>query len=185
MAQRILKKDDAYRFMGAYIDFLFFVCNKCNVFGRKLDFEEFFYKSPKDRMRCIMEFDKHPRLLDDFLFINRRMLPPERIQIYDGFSKRISGEFIILKYLQEHAIFLSMINPMFYAVKALTEDFSDVVRVKPPVLVRTILYPHNDRVIYDGNILVTRGSVDPDIAIRLEQEYEKALFEERVIMTLV
>ena len=87
----------------------------------------------------------------------------------------IIGQFLIIKYTPEYAVFVQVENKDsigVYAVKGLTDSVAFVTKKQTPLMLTATLMPFEGKIIYDGLI-----SIDPDIKYpdeliaALEKEY--------------
>lgn len=122
---------------------------------------------------CREAFLKNGRLLDDFLTSNADCLTNGQILILKGFKKQIHSDFVILKCLIKHAIFIDTKTDKFYAVKSLSDRFDDFFK-NFPVLVKTTILPFYDQIIYDGFIESPTIYLGPEMTRSLTAMYAKA-----------
>jgi hypothetical protein len=93
---------------------------------------------------------KEGALLDEFATQNAASLPDADIALVQSWKHRRMGEFILLKELKKHAIFLAQ-DPTgdVLAVKGLYSPFSDIFPYFP-MMGKTVLLPYEGEIISDG-----------------------------------
>jgi hypothetical protein len=137
------------QYIEAHLDFLFYVGKRTKILNKTMDFKAFKNLGTKKKFDCREEFLKNPELLNDYLGLNFERLENEQIKILEGFKKRISGDFVILKYLKDYAVFVDLKKSEVYLVKALGDKFEEMISETPKMVKATIL-PFKEKIIYDG-----------------------------------
>ncbi len=95
---------------------------------------------------------KDNQVLDGFLRENPFGLSAEEIDIAAGFRHRLSGRFIMMKQLKEHAIFTD--DNYAYGVLALSTPLEMVMHYATlPCMVEAVLLPFKGKIIYDGFLM--------------------------------
>lgn len=90
-------------------------------------------------------------LLEYFVSENPARLPDEDLGIASSWKHRIEGSFFVYKYLVKHTIFIDDKTPSrAYGVYGIVSPIEDVIEPPLPVLVKTVLLPFKDKIIYDG-----------------------------------
>lgn len=89
----------------------------------------------------------------------------------------------MLKCLSEHAVFKSIDNGKFYAVKALSDSFEELIPEYPAILELNIL-PFKGHIIYDGFIKGGNIKTGANIKKTLIEEYKQAKKNKEIITTL-
>lgn len=98
-------------------------------------------------------YDK-PEVIDAFIQEYKEKIRPEDADIVQSWKNYVRGKFICAKYFAEYAAFYSLEHNVFFAVNGITEDFEDVVELKPPYVVATTLLPFKDKIIWDGLVMI-------------------------------
>ena len=142
-----LDQDEYNLFLKTHLALLHFSGLKGNIISLNTSLEKFTNLSFENKFKCREYLYEHPHLLDEFLQANSASLGIDEISVIKNFKKKISGNFIILKCLKKHAIFLKGDNT--YAVKALGDSFHEFFSYFPVTVTATIL-PFKDKIIYDG-----------------------------------
>jgi len=117
---------------------------------------------------------ENPKLISEFLDGNNT-LKHEEIRLLKAWEKHhIKGRFFLLKYELEHAIFMRMDKSepsKLYAVKGMTTSVAEIMHLKLPVLLETVLLPFKDKIIYDSFMNSHNIQFDDGIRDMLENEY--------------
>ena len=75
----------------------------------------------------------------------------EELEITKNWKKAITGNFIILKHLKKHSIFLHNESNQIYAIIGLMQPIEEIAPKEClPVLVGTALIPFQGKIVYDG-----------------------------------
>jgi hypothetical protein len=86
-----------------------------------------------------------------FIAENPFELPPEDLALIVSWDNRVAGEFYVFKHLKKYSIFIAQgPSDNVYGVLGLVSPFDEVLPMSPPVLIRTVLLPFEDRITYDG-----------------------------------
>ncbi len=144
-----------------------------------------FLKLPFQRKyQCREKFYQNIGLLDSYLATHTLFLEEEEISILKGFRKNIRSDFIILKCLTQHAIFIDSKTDAIYAVKALHDRFDEFFH-RFPVYCSTALIPFKDTIIYDG-FISTHGNIllGPGISSSMTLKYKQARKKDAIVTSL-
>lgn len=136
-------------YIEAHLDFLYYIGKRTGLLDKSMNFMAFKNLGFKVKFQCRDRFLKNPKILNDYLARHVEDFDTERIKIFEGFRKRISGNFVILKYLKNHAVFIDLNTSKVYLVKALGDRFDKLIPGTPKMVKATIL-PLKDKIIYDG-----------------------------------
>jgi len=81
-------------------------------------------------------------------------LSDEEIRLLQSWEKRrIKGQFLLMKYENEYAVFMRVDkeeDPKLYAVKGMSTSIAEAMRRELPVMLDTVLLPFGDKIIYDS-----------------------------------
>ncbi len=145
----ILSNKEFKDYIEAHLDFLYYIGKRTGLLRKSMTFMAFKNLGFKVKFQCRDRFLKSPKILDDYLARHVEDFDKERIKILEGFRKRISGNFVILKYLKNHAVFIDLNTSKVYLVKALGDRFDKLIPGTPKIVKATIL-PLQDKIIYVG-----------------------------------
>lgn len=175
-----LSSIESKNYIEAHLDFLYYVGKRTGILKNSMNFTAFQNLGLKVKFQCRDRFLKNPKLLDDYLTLYFNDLEPEKIKILEGFRKRISGDFVILKYLKNHAVFIDLITSKIYLVKALKDRFDQLIPGTPKMVKATIL-PFMDKIIYDGFLEPYTIIIGKGIKNDLSHLYKKAKEKKELI----
>jgi len=102
-------------------------------------------------------------LLDEFVAANPDGLPQGHLEIARTWRHFKAGTFYIFRYLKKHTVFLDSGDPpRAYGVLGLHSDFDELIFMRPPIMVKAVLLPFRDKIVFDGilkpyNIYFGRG----------------------------
>ncbi len=131
-------------------------------------------------------FYDNAELLDRYRAENPDQFPSWELAIIASWQGRISGDFYIMRYLKAFSVFMSSEPPHLYGVLGLEDQIRDMMAGAPlPTLVRTVLLPFRDRIIYDG--IISRYSITfgGGIRARLNRTYGRVKENEGIIEGLL
>jgi hypothetical protein len=120
-----------------------------------------------------------------FIAENPAGLSADDLALVESWKHRVTGDFLILRHLKEHTVFLSSESPVRgYAVTGITDSIEDMVGPYLPLYVETALLPFEGCIIYDG--LLTGYPVHFGGGIRhsLKEAYQSIQERGGVITTL-
>ena len=128
-----------------------------------------------------------PAILGEYLATNPDRLPAAELLIVAGWRHLVAGDFYIMKYLKSYAVFMTAKDPTrLYGVFGLYDPIEVATRGAPlPVLVKAVLLPFRDRIIYDGLLNAYRISFGSGIRSSLNESYGRAKEREGIIEALI
>jgi hypothetical protein len=95
-----------------------------------------------------------PELLQGFTATNPAGLPDEDMELAASWSRRVAGEFVIMRHLKKHSIFLlGEEQPTAFGVVGIISPIEEVIQAPLPVMVKAVLLPFGDKIIYDSLII--------------------------------
>jgi hypothetical protein len=90
-------------------------------------------------------------LRERFIAENPANLSAEDLALVDSWQHRVTGDFYIFRYLKKHTVFLSFESPMrAFGVLGLVSPIEEIIGPYLPILIKTVLLPFGDRIIYDS-----------------------------------
>lgn len=180
----VLDEHDYHLFVTTHIDLLFHVGQVQELIPSEMTLKAF-YKLPFQRKyQCREELYKNMYLLDDYIDKQKGKLSAEEIGILHGFKKKIQSDFIILKCLTRHCIFIDCKTNLVYTVKALSDPFDEFFS-RFPAYFSTVLLPFKGIIIYDG-FMSMQGHVPlgPGLSAEMNEKYKQAKKNHTIITTL-
>jgi hypothetical protein len=170
-------------YIEAHLDFLFYVGRKTKILEESVDFRAFKKLGTRIKFKCREEFLSNPGLLNNYLEQELETLETEKIKILEGFKKRISGDFVILKYLKDYAVLIDLKKSKVYLVKALGDKFQELIS-EIPKMVKTTILPFKDKIIYDGFLEPYGITIGQGIRRDLNRLYKKAKDSKELIAVI-
>jgi|GEM_PF-246433 len=115
-----------------------------------------------------------PSLLDDFLRDNPAKLSAEGLALASSWRHRHEGSFVLYKQLQRHMVAIEDGRPaVVYGVHALRTPLDAMVPWLP-CMVKGVLLPFGDRIVFDGLLTMYRIHYGPGIRSSLAETYRAA-----------
>ena len=179
-----LTDNEFKEYIETHLYFLFYVGKQTKLLHRAMDFKTFKNLGTKEKFDCREEFLKKPKLLNDYLRLNFERLETEKIKILEGFKKRISGDFVVLKYLKDYAVFVDLKKSKVYLVKALGDKFEKMIS-ETPKMVRATILPFKEKIIYDGFLEPYGITIGQGIKKDLNGLYREAKEKRELISEIV
>jgi len=122
-------------------------------------------------------------LIPQFAEENPQGFSDEELCIVRGWSKFITGDFFIERYLARHAIFIK--DKTVYAVLGLYDSFEHFApREYLPVYVKAVLLPFKGKIVYDGVMHTHRIHFGSGIRGDLKETYLTAKQNGRILESL-
>lgn len=124
-------------------------------------------------------------LREAFMEKNPANLTPDDLALVASWRDRIEDEFFILRHLKHHTVFFADKRPpQAYAVHGLVSPIEDVVDWPLPVLVKAVLLPFEDKIIYDSLLAPYAIQFGSGIRRDLTQAYRSVQERAGVLTTL-
>ncbi|MBN1680487.1 MAG: hypothetical protein JW966_09355 [Anaerolineae bacterium] len=90
-------------------------------------------------------------LREGFIAENPANLSADDLALVDSWQHRVTGDFYIFRYLKKHTVLLSSESPMrAFGVHGLVSPIEEIIGPYLPILIKTVLLPFEDRIIYDS-----------------------------------
>lgn len=168
------------QYLGTHLRLLYFVGRRENIFSDKTTFEDFLSFDFMQKFRCREAFYKNIQLLDEYIRECKGKLTEADLQILDNFHRYIQGDFVLLKCLRKHAIFINTSSNTVYAVNALADTFQELFDTIPAVC-ETTLVSYGDKIIYDGFIQKYDIILGPGLKKSLAGVYREAKAKHTIV----
>ena len=131
---------------------------------------------------------KDDSVREQFIAENPANLQPADLDIVRSWQHRLSGDFFILKHLKKYSVLLSQIKgkPVrAYGVLGLLSPLEEVSGSYLPVLVKAVLLPFADRIIYDGILQPYAVMFGSGIRADLNDQYRDLQERQGIITNLL
>ncbi|HKZ82413.1 MAG TPA: hypothetical protein VJ793_02010 [Anaerolineae bacterium] len=125
-------------------------------------------------------------LREAFIAQNPARLPPDDLALADSWKYRRQGTFFVFRHLKKHSIFIDDKDPPgVFEVVGLYSPIAEVVGPYLPVLVKTVLLPFEDQIIYDSLMAPYPITFGGGIRGNLKHTYEDAKERGDIITSLL
>ena len=110
-----------------------------------------------------------------------RRVAPDHREIIAGWSRFVSGEFILERNLKRGSVFISSEDEQVYMVSGIFSSWEEMIpQADLPILLRATLIPFKDRIIYDSivtssNVIIGRGYAEIFKDIYLSAKQAKSI----------
>jgi len=128
---------------------------------------------------------EHADLIDAFIQENPAQLSRDELEIARSWKKFVAGKFYIERYLKKGTVFIGG-GDQVYMVQGLMDDIQDIFAYshRPPIMVKAVLLPFKDRIIYDGLFQTYSIFFGGGIKRNLKEIYMAAKQNGRIIESL-
>jgi len=178
-----LNKQEYQEYITSHLDLLYFIGQRQGIISADTDFNKFIALDFQKKFKCRDKLYENMELLDEYIKIRSDSLTIDQIKILEGFKKKIKSDFVILKCLAKHAIFIDTTNHKIYAVKALADRFDNFFS-EFPVLCNTTIIPFKDKIIYDGFISSNGIYYGKNMTKDMNEDYKQAKINKAIITTI-
>lgn len=161
--------------------------NRCLHVLDRVDEKEDVPLVPADmRVKLRNALYDHSELLKEFIAENQERLTADELSIVAGWQYRVQDDFYILRYLKRYAVFLGHKPSRLYGVLGLSEPIDVVLHGCPlPALVKAVLLPFKDRIIYDGYLSTYSIFFGSGIRSSLNAAYSRLKKREGIVEQLL
>lgn len=178
-----LSQKDYYEYLNTHLNLLYFTGSYTGILDEDMEFNAFLNTNFQTKGACRDAFlEAQEELLKEYIGDGTE-IPKEQLTILEGFRKNSIGQFILLKCLSKHAIFKSIDDGNFYAVKALRDSFDELVPDYPAIFELNLI-PFKGQIIYDGFIKGGNVKIGANIKKSLHEEYMKVKKNQEIITSL-
>ena len=146
----ILKSRDRETFFRNWLGLLAFVNDKYNLVKKFGHPQTPVGLKPESIDKLKTKLWENVAIIDEYID-SVWDLPKDDIQILKGWKNKVEGSFTILKHLKKYSVFLDDKNDLLYGVIGITSPISESIPAEIlPTMVKTVLLPFGDRIIYDS-----------------------------------
>ncbi|MCC7550419.1 MAG: hypothetical protein KO316_02810 [Methanobacterium sp.] len=131
------------------------------------------------------ELYENPGLIDSFIIENPFKFTANQLEIVESWKNFIVGEFLVFRYLKKYTIFLDVDDqPKAYGVLSLNSSFEEMLGNELPVMVKAVLLPFKNKIIYDGILIWNQVRFSGNIRKSFNDFYQEAKFKYGIITSL-
>jgi hypothetical protein len=179
----ILARDDATQFFRLMWGLQFYVKQREKMPPDAKSKEDYGHLPAKDKLPVRTALWNNRQVIDAYLQENPDHLPPEELDIVQGWKKAVVGDFYIHRYLKQHTIFLG--ESHVYGVLGLYDPLPYMYRDRPlPIMVKTVLLPFKGKIVYDGMCETYAIHFGAGIRGTFQREYMSAKQKGQIITSL-
>jgi hypothetical protein len=148
----LLAPQDAELFIKLHRGLMTYVHQQLRLAGDcPSDADEFNELSPAERCDLRDKLLGRLDLLERFVAENPAQFSDEELEIVASWRDLAHGQFVALRQLKKHAVFVSTSEPhVAYGVLALTDTFDELFGGSWPVVLETVLLPFKGQIVYDS-----------------------------------
>jgi hypothetical protein len=163
-------------FFRLHRSLMFFVNQRLNVIGEKVDTPEAYSHLPlENRVKVHEALLEHKDLIDAFADENPLGFDESELEIVRSWRHLVAGTFYAFRPLQKYMVFLSSTEPVVaYGVLALFDPFERVLGPYLPRMIETTLLPFKGRIVYDGLVQSYNIVFGPGYLRGFNESYKKA-----------
>ncbi|MEZ4662540.1 MAG: hypothetical protein R2911_33730 [Caldilineaceae bacterium] len=181
-----LSKDEAVLFFSVMNPLLFFANQREQIIADVETLAEYVALGSKGKVQARDAIYEKPAIIDEFVAQNPFGLDAEQLALAQSWKQFVMGDFYIERYLKKYSIWIRSGSPAkVYAVIGLTDSLADMIHKSHlPLLVKGVLLPFKDRIIYDGFFQPYRVSFGGGVKSDLRETYMAAKQNDRIIESL-
>ena len=113
-------------------------------------------------------------------------LPREEIHILKGWKNKIKGDFFIVRHLKKYSVFMNDGEDRLYGVLGISCPISDMISSNVlPVMVKAVLLPFKNQIIYDGLLSIYNIQIGPNIRKNMGKTYTEIKGKKGIINNLI
>ena len=128
---------------------------------------------------------KNLGLIQTFVDENPDGLSPDELDIVLSWRHLVHGDFVVLRYLKNYAVFLSAEKPSIaYGVLAPTQPLDEVIGPYLPVMVQGVLVPFKNQIVYDGLLSTYGVTFGPGARRGFNEDFKEAKTSRGIVTSL-
>jgi hypothetical protein len=160
----------------------YFASQRLAIIENVASIEDYLQCSQAEKLKVRDALFNQPELITDFVTENPFNLTSEQLEIVHEWQHFVKDDFYIERYLKTHAIF---IGKQVYGVLGLSDSIADIIpKHRLPCLVKTILLPFKNCIVYDGLFESHNIYFGSGIKRSLKERYMKAKQQDSIIVSL-
>lgn len=180
-----LSEDEVRRFSLSYIAFMTVAYNTMVAEDLLPEGKEFLEAKGETKITTRDWALNDPYFLDDFLRENPADLDAEALATVRGFRNAVQGEFFVLRERKTYTVFMSAEEPtLAYAVLAVHEPPQRQFKLSMPIFLRTVLWPFEGKIVYDGVAAAYSFHFGPGMRSGLNDAFRQAEAQYGLITSL-
>ena len=180
----VLSPQEAKTFFRNWLGLMAFVNDKYNLiegFGHP---KSPLGISPETVNKIKAELWKNAGIIDEYID-SVWDLPRNDIQILKGWKNGIAETFTVVRHLKRYSVFLNEKSDLLYGVIGISGPISEIIpSYMLPTIVKTVLLPFEDRIIYDSILGMSNIQFGSNIRRELKELYSEIKEKKGIISTL-
>ena len=175
-----VKEENSMMFFALRNLLLDYTNQKYNINKKLRNFDDICDAESEELIDIRDKLWENPNIIKNYLKENPNKLNEELISIIKSWNeKKINKEFVLYKYEDEYTLFIDDYN--IYYVKGLKVRIRDMIpEQKLPMIVKTVLLPLKDQIIYDSYVEQYNMAVGNNLRKVWDDNYKKLLKENKI-----
>lgn len=175
-----VKEENSMMFFALRNLLLDYTNQKYNINKKLRNFDDICDAESEELIDIRDKLWENPNIIKNYLKENPNKLNEELISIIKSWNeKKINKEFVLYKYEDEYTLFIDDYN--IYYVKGLKVRIRDMIpEQKLPMIVKTVLLPLKDQIIYDSYVEQYNMAVGNNLRKIWHDNYKKLLKENKI-----
>lgn len=175
-----VKEENSMMFFALRNLLLDYTNQKYNINKKLRNFDDICDAESEELIDIRDKLWENPNIIKNYLKENSNKLNEELISIIKSWNeKKINKEFVLYKYEDEYTLFIDDYN--IYYVKGLKVRIRDMIpEQKLPMIVKTVLLPLKDQIIYDSYVEQYNMAVGNNLRKVWDYNYKKLLKENKI-----
>ena len=175
-----VKEENSMMFFALRNLLLDYTNQKYNINKKLRNFDDICDAESEELIDIRNKLWENPNIIKNYLKENPNKLNEELISIIKSWNeKKINKEFVLYKYEDEYTLFIDDYN--IYYVKGLKVRIRDMIpEQKLPMIVKTVLLPLKDQIIYDSYVEQYNMAVGNNLRKVWDDNYKKLLKENKI-----
>ena len=175
-----VKEENSMMFFALRNLLLDYTNQKYNINKKLRNFDDICDAESEELIDIRDKLWENPNIIKNYLKENSNKLNEELISIIKSWNeKKINKEFVLYKYEDEYTLFIDDYN--IYYVKGLKVRIRDMIpEQKLPMIVKTVLLPLKDQIIYDSYVEQYNMAVGNNLRKVWDDNYKKLLKENKI-----
>ncbi len=143
-----LNEEDYQLYLSTHLRMIHYAGQKLQLLDSAMSLADFQRTSPRDKLPARTALYETPGLIEEMIANNPIDFSAKQLAVASDFRDRLQGEFILVKYLKKHTIFLK--DGIAYGVLALNDPIQHIIGENIPTIVEAVLIPFKGKIVYDG-----------------------------------
>jgi hypothetical protein len=171
----LVPREEAELFFALYASVIGFAAGRSGDIEGVKDAATFRSAPNEVKAQARDHFLEHAECLPDYMERNPDRFGEHELSYFAHWSHLVQGNFIVERDLKKYTVFLTTDDrPKAYGVLGLTDEIVDLVAYPLPMLVKAVLLPWKDRIIWDGLFSHHSIVLGPGIRKSIRESYRRA-----------